>query len=181
MAAGSSSLSWHYQIQALSPCEWFIVVFYYYLVSRRRKGTPIIVNHAFSPLSSSMALLTRSDCPVMRFCKNLSPPSVTDILLIVVGNYGLWARTAGGGIDWKGFEGWLLHDCWEGNIGWMNPFRMVILSLVGGGVVDGIIVWSSADPWGDIIFVRFVNRLGGEGTGIIVNHVILPVVVICGV
>jgi hypothetical protein len=34
MAAGSSSLSWHYQIQALSPCEWFIVVFYYYLGSR---------------------------------------------------------------------------------------------------------------------------------------------------
>ena len=34
MAAGSSSLSWHYQIQALSPCEWFTVVFYYYLGSR---------------------------------------------------------------------------------------------------------------------------------------------------
>jgi hypothetical protein len=145
---------------------------------RHRKGTPIIVNHAFSPLSSSMALLTHSDSPVMRFCKNLSPPSVTDILLIVVGIYGLWARTAGGRIDWNSLEGWLLHDGWEGNIGWMNPFRRVISSLVGGGVVDGIIVGSSADPWGDIVFRRFVDRLGGEGTGIIVNHVILPIVVI---
>ena len=143
-----------------------------------RKGTPIIVNHAFSPLLSSMALLTRSDCPVMRFCKNLSPPSVTDILLIVVGIYGLWARTAGGGIDWNGLEGWLLHDCWEGNIGWINPFRRVISSFVGGGVVDGIIVGSSADPWRDIVFWRFVDRLGGEGDGIIVNHVVLPIVVV---
>ena len=88
----------------------------------------------------------------MRFCKNLSPPSVTDILLIVVGIYGLWARTAGGGIDWNGLEGWLLHDCWEGNIGWMNPFWRVILGFVIGCVVEGIIVGSSADPWRDIVF-----------------------------
>mmetsp|Transcript_30364 Transcript_30364/g.57417 ORF Transcript_30364/g.57417 Transcript_30364/m.57417 type:complete len:165 (-) Transcript_30364:3563-4057(-) len=72
----------------------------------------------------------------------------------------------------------LLHDCWEGNIGWMNPFQRVISSFVGGGVVEGIIVGSSVDPWGDIVFRRFIDRLGGEGTGIIVNHVVLPIVVI---
>ena len=60
----------------------------------------------------------------------------------------------------------------------MNPFRRVISSLVGGGVVEGIIVGSSADLWGDIVFHRFVDRLGGEGTGVIVNHVVLPIVVV---
>mmetsp|Transcript_30364 Transcript_30364/g.57418 ORF Transcript_30364/g.57418 Transcript_30364/m.57418 type:complete len:121 (-) Transcript_30364:3229-3591(-) len=51
---------------------------------------------SFSPSLSFREFETRSECPVMRRWINVSPRSVPGTSLIVVGNYGRWARSDGG-------------------------------------------------------------------------------------